>query len=224
MERRVQDFFRGFHTGPVPPSRRDATQPNERANPLRKNVVDDVSLVAPNVANFDKQQLVQHIVFEDEGRVSLPQLIVLACATNDYSKQYQFFEKNCYWFCYIIGELLQRLSTPSFPDLSARGRQGTWLGLPAGSLWQEVDFDMLSAKYDTMWHAFENQVRSITEDSDITDANGSWQIESIINHPDNKHLEARVQAQEEKKCVEEAERSMEEEKRRAEELERQLVY
>jgi hypothetical protein len=41
-------------------------------------------------------------------------------------------------FVIIITELLQRLSPdPSRPDLSARGRQGTWLGLPAGALWRE---------------------------------------------------------------------------------------
>lgn len=224
MERRIQSSAEAFGQSIIRRLRSEPIPPSDSGVALfKKSVVDEVSIVTPNL---HKQQLVEHVVFEDKNRVSLPQLIVLACAINDHSNEYHLREKNCYWFCYIIGELLQRLSTPSFPPPSARGRQGTtWLGLPAGGLWQEVNFDVLLSKYETMWNIFEHGVCSITEILDVTDTNGSWQIESVINHPDNKHpKEVREQVQEEKKSVEGAERHMEEaeccmeeEKRRAEE-------
>ncbi|KAF8695507.1 hypothetical protein AX14_001777 [Amanita brunnescens Koide BX004] len=221
IERRIQDssakaFGKAIlgrsRTEPTPPSDsdssgQDAGQPTDsKAKPFKKNAVDEIALVTPNSPNIDKQQLVQHIVFEDDKkRISLPKLIVLACAVNNYSKEYHFFEQNCYWFCYIIAELLQKLSTPSLPALATRGRQGTWLGLPAGTLWQEVDFELLQAKNDAMWNEFEDK------------------IDSIINHPENARFkeEARLR-QEEKKRAEEEKKRAEEEKKRAEEAERRM--
>ena len=172
IERRIQDssaktfIMRRSRTEPIPSDsdsgRQDTAQPNEeKAKPFKKNAVDEVALVTSKSPNVNKQELVQHIVFEDQSRISLPQLILLACAINNYSKEYHFFEQNCYWFCYLITELLQRLSRSIFPELSTRGRQGTWLGLPAGTLWRDVDFEVLSAKYDAMWAAFENKVCSV---------------------------------------------------------------
>ena len=155
---------------PIPPNhtdsgKQDTTQPIEpEQKPFKKTAMDDVTLVKPNVPYRKRQNLVEHIMFEDTIRVSLPKFIVLAYAINTYATDYDFFEKNCYWFCYIIMELLKKLSTPSYPPLRARGRQGTWLGLPAGHLWHAVDFDLLLAKYNTMWREFENKVCSITED------------------------------------------------------------
>jgi hypothetical protein len=227
IERRIQDssakeFYKDF-TQPGRRSRRrtqDAAQPNyenERAL-FQKNAVDEVTLV-PKLSDVNKHELVEHIVFRDEEhRVSLPQLIVLACTINDYSNKYQVIAKNCYWFCYIIGELLERLSPASRPDLSARSRQGTWLGLPTGALWRSVKFDEVLKKYNVMWKEFEDKVWSITEDLGITDAIGSWKIESFINHPANKNLKAaREQVEEEKKRTEEEKKRAEEEKKRAEE-------
>ena len=132
----------------------------------------EVAAVEPSLHNFDMQQLVHHTVFDDGNRISLPQLIVMACAIDNYSREYRLFEKGCYWFCYAIRELLLRHST-----LSWRG----WLESLASSFRQEVNSYMLSVKYDTMWSGFENDVRTITEDSDITYVNGFWQIELIVN-------------------------------------------
>ena len=192
--------------------KQDGAQPTDDGqNVFTKLAVDEVTLVTPNLNN---QKLVEHVVFESEKRISLPQLIVLTCAINNYSAEYNLFKKNCYWFCYVVVVLLQKLSIVSIPGLSARGQQGTWLGLPAGKLWTNVNFDVLLIEYDTMWSAFENEVCFITEELDKTDTNESWQIDSIINHPDNRHVK------EEKKRADEAERRMEEEKRRAEEEKR----
>ena len=172
IERRIQDssaktfgksIMRRSRTEPIPSDsdsgKQDTAQPNEeKAKPFKKNAVDEVALVTSKSPNMDKQELVQHIVFDDQTRISLPQLILLACAVNNYSKEYHFFEQNCYWFCYLITEMLQRLSKPIFLELSTRSRQGTWLGLPADALWRDADLDVLSAKYDAMWGAFENKV------------------------------------------------------------------
>lgn len=133
----------------------------------------EVVIVEPNLPNFDMKQLTQHIVFKHGSRISLPQLIVMACAINNFSREYRLFEKGCYWFCYTIGELLLRHSIPW---------QGTSRESLASSLRQEVNLDVLSAKYDTMWNAFENDVCStIIEDLDMTDMSESWQISLIIN-------------------------------------------
>ena len=197
------------HSSDSDSGKQDGAQPNEEnANPFTKLAVDEVVIVTPNL---DKQKLVQHVMFESEKRVSLPQFIVLTCAINNYSSEYNLFWKNCYWFCFVAVVMLQKLSTGSMPDLSARGQQGTWLGLRTDKLWTEVKFDLLSTMYDTLWSAFENDVCSITEDLDITDTNESWQIDSIINHPDNR------QAKEEKKRADKAERRAEESDKRAEE-------
>jgi hypothetical protein len=238
------------HSSDSDSGKQDGAQPNdENANAFTKFAVDEVAIVTPNL---DKQKLVEHHVFESEQRVSLPQFIVLTCAINNYSSEYHLFGKNCYWFCFVAVVLLQKLSTGSLPDLSVRGQQGTWLGLPTDKLWKDVNFEMLSTMYDTMWSAFENEVCSITENLDITDTNGSWQIDSIINHPDNRQAkeekkradkEARLRqeeqkraeqaerraeesdkrAEEEKRHAEEERRHAEEERRRAEQLERQLA-
>ena len=78
--------------------KQDTAQSNEeKAKPFKKNAVDEVALVTSKSPNVNKQELVQHIVFEDQSRISLPQLILLACAINNYSKEYYFFERNCYW-------------------------------------------------------------------------------------------------------------------------------
>ena len=244
IERRIQDssvkaYGKAILMGrsrsqALPPSdsdssKQDAAPSNdENTKTWKKTSADEVAIVT---SNPNKHKLVEHMVFEGEHRVSLPQLIVLTCAINNYSNEYHLFQKNCYWFCNTVLELLKRLATPSSPDLPARGQQGTWLGMRADKLYKDVDFDALLAKYNAMWKAFEDGVCFITEDLDITDTNESWQIEEIINHPDNKHLkEAREQVQEEKKRADEAERRAEqsdkraeEEKRRAEELERQLA-
>ena len=59
---------------------------------------------------------------------------------------------------------------------------------------------------------------SFTGDLDIADVNGCRQIDSIINHPDNKHLkEAERRAEEEKRRAEESDKRAEREKHRAEE-------
>ena len=63
---------------------------------------------------------------------------------------------------------------------------------------------MLLAKYNTMWSEFENKVCFINADSDITDTNGSWQIKSTINYPENKDVK------EERERANEAERRAEE--------------
>ena len=222
---------------PVPPNhsdpgKQDTAQPIEpEQKSFQKTAMDDVTLVKPNVVNRKKQNLVEHIVFEDAKRVSLPQFIVLASAINAHATYYDFFESNCYWFRYIIVELLKTLSKPSFPPLRARGRQGTWLGLPTGHLYQGVKFDVVSARYTAMWKEFENKVCSITEDSDKTDKCGSWQIEQSINRPDNRYVkeekkradDAEHRAEESDKRAEEERRRAEEERRRAEQLERQLA-
>ena len=174
IERRIQDssaktfgksIMRRSRTEPSPSdsdsSKGDTTQPNEeKAKPFKKIAVDEVALVNAKSPNVDKQELVQRVRFEGETRITLPQLVVLACAVNNYSKEYHIFEQNCYWFCYLLTELLQKLSTPSFPEISTRSR-GTWLGLPADSLYREADFGVLSEKYDAMWSAFENKVCSV---------------------------------------------------------------
>ena len=188
IDRRLHDssakaFGKAFFTGrrssslPNPQSsdsdsgNPDAAQPtDESANIFTKLAVDEVTIVTPNL---DNQTLVEHVVFEREKSVSLPELIVLTCAINEYSADYNLFKKNCYWFCYVVVVSLRRLSTGSMPNLSARSQQGTWLGLPAGKLWKEVNFDKILTIYDTMWSGFEDEVSSIAEDSDITNMNGS---------------------------------------------------
>ena len=104
------------------PNTPDAPQPNDaNANIFWKIAVDDIALV-PNLPTSDKQKLVEHILFHDQN-VLLPQLIMLACAINDYSNEYHIIETNCYWFCYLMAELLKRLSKPTFPLLVARGKE-----------------------------------------------------------------------------------------------------
>ncbi|KAF8689407.1 hypothetical protein AX14_003346 [Amanita brunnescens Koide BX004] len=216
IERRIQDssvkaYGKAILMGrsrsqPLPPSdsdssKQDAAPSNdENTKTWKKTSADEVAIVT---SNPNKHKLVEHMVFEGEHRVSLPQLIVLTCAINNYSNEYHLFQKNCYWFCNTVLELLKRLATPSSPDLPARGQQGTWLGMRADKLYKDVDFDALLAKYNAMWKAFEDG------------------IEEIINHPDNKHLkEAREQVQEEKKRADEAERRAEQSDKRAEEEKR----
>jgi hypothetical protein len=133
------------------------------------SAVVEVAIVEPNLPNSDMQQLVQHIGLNDKSRISLPQLIVLACVIGNYSRKYRLFEKGSCWLCFAIGELLLKHS---------------WENTRVSSLRQEVNLHALFAKYYTMWNAFENDVCPITEDSDITDMNGSWQIKSIINRQD----------------------------------------
>ena len=133
------------------------------------SAVVEVAIVEPNSPNLDMQQLVQHIVLNDRRRISLPQLIVLACVIGNYSRKYRLFENSGCWLCFAIGELLQKPS---------------WNDARVSNLRQEVNLHALSAMYYTMWNSFENDVCRITEDSDITDMNGSWQIKSIINCQD----------------------------------------
>ena len=57
-----------------------------------------------------------------------------------------------------------------------------------------------------------------TVNLDMTDMNGSWQIDSIINHPDNKHFkEGRKRAENAERRKEKSDQRAAEEKRRAEE-------
>ena len=58
-------------------------------------------------------------------------------------------------------------------------------------------------------------------DLDMTDVNGFWQIDSIINHPDNKHLkDAERRAEESDRRAEEEARLRQEEKK---EMERRIA-
>ena len=118
IEHQIQDssaktfIMQCLHTEPLPSDsdsgKQDTAQPSEeKPKPFKKNALDEVALVTSKSPNVNKQEPVQHIVFEDQSHISLPQLILLACAINDYSKGYHFFEQNCYWFCYLITELLQ---------------------------------------------------------------------------------------------------------------------
>ncbi|KAF8704799.1 hypothetical protein AX14_013916 [Amanita brunnescens Koide BX004] len=181
----------------------DVAQPN--AKPA-KNAVDEVCLVSPN---FNNQLLVEHMVFDNKTNkrhMSLPKLIVLACAVNALAEDYHLLEKNCYWFCYIIGKALTRLSTPSFPPIARRGQQGTWLGLPTDALWTDVKCEVLLEKYNTMWGEFKQKIKE------------------TINHPNNEFLKgARQRVDEEVGLRQESEKRVEKEKRRSEQLERELA-
>ena len=58
----------------------------------------------------------------------------------------------------------------------------------------------------------------------MTDVNGFWQIDSIINHPDNKHLkEAERRVEEEKRRAAESDKRAEEEARLRQEEKRRAV-
>ena len=127
---------------------------------FKKNAVDEVTLYDPkspaNIAEQKKQKLVERIVFEDADRIPLAQLVMLVCAINDHSKEYHFFEKNCYWFCYCVVEALKqrRLGVPR----PVNGKQGSWRGFSTGRLWEEVDFEELLKRFDGMWTAFDSEV------------------------------------------------------------------
>ncbi|KAF8333001.1 hypothetical protein F5887DRAFT_922152 [Amanita rubescens] len=167
-----------------------AERPQKR---IKKYAVDELSLFDPKLLERG-QHLVDRLVFKNK-RMSLPQLVILACAITDHSKDHYFFEKNCYWFCYCAGEALkQRFNCESVPVPEKR-RQGTWLILLANSLRKDVDFSVLLKKYDSTWSAFEQG------------------IQSIVNHPDNQDLKTAKKRVEEH-CAE---------KKRAEDLERQLA-
>ena len=79
------------------------------------------------------------------------------------SREGLFFNTNCYWFCHTIGEALKQRCASFPPQLAGRGQKHTWLGLPTGTLWQNIDFEVLLAKYDTMWQEFEEKVCFIDE-------------------------------------------------------------
>ncbi|KAF8333006.1 hypothetical protein F5887DRAFT_995156 [Amanita rubescens] len=176
-----------------------------RAKKFKKNAVDEVTLFDPDLPKskeeIKSQVLVERIVFAPENQIPLAKLVVLACAINDHSKEYHFFEKNCYWFCYCAVEALKQrhLGKP----MQVNGKQGSWRGLPTGHLWDEVDFEVLLGKFDTMWRSFDQR------------------IDDLINHPDNKHLKvAKKQAEESDRRAEEEARLRQEEKKQKEEAQR----
>ena len=157
---------------PVPQSNTDSdsskqegasTSVNDgKAKKFKKNAVDEVTLYDPDckasLAEQKKQKLVERLVFEGADRIPLAKLVVLACAINDHSREYHFFEKNCYWFCYCVVEALKQrhLGVPQ----PVNGKQGSWRGLPTGLLWEEVDFEQLLKRFDVMWGAFGGEVSS----------------------------------------------------------------
>ena len=168
IERRIQSstakelFTRGrARSEPRPAHHSDEDYPGgqpataEKRRPFKKRAADEVALVTPNFVN---QELVEHMVFD--SALSLPQLIVLACVVNEHARGYNFFEKNCYWFCYIVTEMLKKHCKLRFPELPTRGLQATWKGLPAGALWTDVDrnFGELSLSYEAKWQKFGDKV------------------------------------------------------------------
>lgn len=73
IERRIQNSSaKAFEK-----AKQDVAQPNDEKERFFKIITDEVSLVS---SNFNKQLFVEHVAFDDKSRVSLPQLIVLACA------------------------------------------------------------------------------------------------------------------------------------------------
>src|SRR6266550_196402 len=231
------------NSGPAPQSNTDSdsqdgattTVNDGKKKKFKKNAVDEVTLFDPtlpkNQEEMKNQKLVERIVFAPDHQIPLPKLVVLACAINDHSREYHFFEKNCYWFCYCAVEALkQRHKGEPQP---VNGKQASWRGLPTGHLWDEIDFEQLLNKFDFMWGEFDREVSFFfwIWGEDGPDVNEFWQIDEIVNNPHNVHIKkAKEQAEEERKQKEEAEyrakesdRRAEEERKRAEELERQLA-
>ena len=156
-------------TGPSPPrsgtdsdSQDGATTTvnDGKAKKFKKNAVDEVTLYDPDLAKskeeIKSQVLVERIVFDPEHQIPLPELVVLACAINDHSKEYHFFEKNCYWFCYCAVEALKKRHLGM--QMPVNGKPASWRGLPTGHLWDQVDFEELLNKFDLMWGAFGREV------------------------------------------------------------------
>ena len=154
-------------TDPTPLTDSDSSKPDDgqvataggKQKKIKKYAVDELRLFDPKKLERD-QLLVDHLIFKTKP-MSLPQLVVLACAINDNSKDYDFFQKNCYWFCYCAAEALKQGFECENVPVPGKRRQGTWLGLPADDLWKDVDFKVLLKKYDSMWSVFEQEVRSV---------------------------------------------------------------
>jgi len=206
-------------TDPTPPTDSDSSKPDDgqvvapegKQKKIKKYAVDELRLFDPKRLERD-QLLVDHLIFNTKP-MSLPQLVVLACAINDNWKDYHFFEKNCYWFCHCAAQALQEGFNYESVPVPGKRRQATWHGIPTDDLWKEVDFKVLLNKYNNMWSVFEQE------------------IQSTINHPDNQHLkeankrveEVERRAEEERKRADEERKRAEEERNRAEDLERQLA-
>jgi hypothetical protein len=133
--------------------------PEGKPKKIKKYAVDELRLFDPKRLEGN-QLLVDHLIFNTKP-MTLPQLVVLACAINDNWKDYHFFEKNCYWFCYCAAEALKERFKYTSASVPGKRRQATWHGLPTDGLWTKVDFEVLLNKYDSMWLVFEQEVRSV---------------------------------------------------------------
>lgn len=124
---------------------------------FKKAAVDSITLVSHSPPIEDDQLQVDHIEFS-KG-ITLSQLVILACSINDYARDYDFFKKNCYWFCYVAIEMLRKqFDDHHSPGLADRSWQGTWHNVPATALFKKIEWPELLAKYNRMMKEFDDEV------------------------------------------------------------------
>ena len=132
--------------------------PQEKDGKFMKWAVDEISICSSNT--FDDAQLqVDHFRFQDGHPVSLPQLVVLACAISEYSATYHIALSNCYWFCFVASEALKKRFQHTLEPVGDSSQLGCWYGIPLclRSNIEEVVTKVLES-YEEAWKYFCNEV------------------------------------------------------------------
>jgi len=209
-----QNIVRGSLRGASPtippvdgtPANEDSAKEKDQEK-FQKRALDQISILKPSKFNV-KQVPVEHIVFKSDDNHKLPtlvDLIILAHTVSDYSRVYHLTETNCYWFCYITSEILKINFLYDRPDLPTRDLQGkwSWLGIKGGKVYKEVKFPEVDKNYQNMRDKFKQR------------------IDAMVHNPNNKYtIEAKQEAEAERKRAEELEKRIEEEQKRVEVVER----
>ena len=130
----------------------------EKDDKFRKWAADEISICSSDT--FDDTQLqVDHFRFQGGHPVSLPQLVVLACAISEYSATYHIALSNCYWFCYVASKALKKRFNHTLEPVGDSGQLGCCYGIPLylRSNIQEVVTKVLES-YDETWKYFRDEV------------------------------------------------------------------
>ena len=130
----------------------------EKDGKFRKWAADEISICSSDT--FDDTQLqVDHFRFQGGHPVSLPQLVVLACAISEYSATYHIALSNCYWFCYVASKALKKRFNHTLEPVGDSGQLGCCYGIPLylRSNIQEVVTKVLES-YDETWKYFRDEV------------------------------------------------------------------
>ena len=169
MERRVQESSAiGLITKSLsalgsasPAAAADGTTPTStqtKDDKFRKWAADEISVCSSS--SFDDDQVqVDHFRFQDGHHVPLPQLVVLACAINEYCATYHITLSNCYWFCDVASKALKRRFDHMPEPVGDSGELGRWHGI---SICSSSDIEAVVTEvlenYEKSWYEFCSKV------------------------------------------------------------------